>query len=275
MTPEEKERVIAETQKLKAEAESLKKGWWGRPSSWIPMLAAIAAIATSIGQFQLSSISQREAAVTARENVLEAKEEEKLLREKNEELEQKARALTEQISKATNESLQLEEEIKKANDQLLAFARKEGENKSLAEAVEKEVSQRAEKTESIVASAKRRNAQAQIESLVWQMNSNVKQVRLDTVEELIGSHRSNEAAISGAIDLITMPRLESLSASGRINALVFLRNTDPAVWNAGLKERAQTALRDIRERAEQGKVYIGPQTEEAMQRLETMLVDLP
>ncbi len=271
MTPEKKERLVAEAEKLRAEAASLKKGGWGRPSSWVPMLAAIAAIATSIGQCQVSSINQREAALVAREKVVEAKEEEKQLKERNAKLEQKAKELTGKIAKSTSESLQLEEEIKKANEQLLAFAREKDLTKAQIEKVEKEVSDRMAKAESITAAAKRRNAEATIQNLVWQMNSELKATRLAAVKELIEVYKSNDIAISSAIELITMPQLDSLSSSGRINVLVFLRNTEPSSWNKDLKLRAESALDEIRERAEKGRAYIGPQTEEAITKLDAFL----
>ena len=74
------EKLIAETEKLCSEAASLRKGGWSKSSSWIPILAAFAAIGTSVGQFQVNTINQREAALEAREKVVEAKEEEKQLR---------------------------------------------------------------------------------------------------------------------------------------------------------------------------------------------------
>ena len=82
MEPEEKARVEAETKKLEAEADSLRKSGWKKPATWLPMLAAIAAFATSIGQFQYSSLEERKAALDARESKIEAREEEKRLREK-------------------------------------------------------------------------------------------------------------------------------------------------------------------------------------------------
>lgn len=266
MTPEEKEKLIAETKKLQAEAASLRKGGWSKPSSWIPMLAAFAAIATSVGQFQVNAINQREAALEAREKVIEAKEEEKQLKKKNEKLEFKAKELTEKIAKSTSESLELEEEIKNANKQLLALATDRDVSPEQFEKIKRDAAERETKAESIAVAAKKRNEEAEIQNLVWQMNSDVKATRLAAVEQLINNYRNSKSAISASIDLVTMPQIESLSASGRINILVFLRNTDPSGWDDKLKSKAEFAIDEIRERAESGKAFIGPQTDEAINR---------
>jgi hypothetical protein len=274
MTPEEKERLAAETQKLQAETASLKKGGWGRPSSWIPMMAAVAAVSTSLGQFQMSSINDREASLDAREKAIEAKEEESRLVEKNAKLELRAQELTQEIAAATSDSIKLNEEIQKANQELLAIAQDADTDGKLVARVERENTERTEKAATIVASAERRNADAQITNLVWKMNSDQKSVRLAAVAELIEGYESDAKAIAAAIDLLTMPQLESLSSSGRINVLVFLRNTDVSVWNEGLKEGAVSAIGVIRKRSAQGKSYIGPQTDSALAELEKTLAKI-
>jgi hypothetical protein len=271
MTPEEKARLVAETDKLLAETASLKKGGWGRPSSWIPMFAAVAAFSTSIGQFQVSSINEKEAALDAREKVVEAKEEESRLVERNFKLEERANALTDKIAASTADSVKLKEEIQKANNQLLALAQKLDTTGALTASVEKGITERTEKAATIVASARKRNDDAQISSLVWQMNSDVKQTRKDAVGQLIAEYGSDQTAISLAIDLITMPQLETMSASGRINVLVFLRNTDPSAWNEESKDAAVSAIKTIRTRAKQGKAFIGSQTKEALTTAEKWL----
>jgi hypothetical protein len=103
------------------------------------------------------------------------------------------------------------------------------------------------------------------------MNSNSKPERLAAVSQLINSYKADPLAIDSSIELITMPQLESLSSSGRINVLVFLRNTEPLAWNKESVAKAESAIDEIKSRAEVGKVYIGPQTQDALSQLEQLL----
>ena len=274
MTPEEKDRIVAETKKLKTETLVLKKGGWGKPASWIPIVAATAAIATSVGQWQYSSIKEREASLDAREKVIEAKEEESRLIERNAKLEEKSEELSKEIQNSTSEILQLKGQIDKANAQLLAIAKAEDKDGSLVAKVEKELKERNEQVATIVASAESRNLEVQIRNLVWQMNSNIKSARMAAVAELIEDYNSNRLAISSSLDLLKMPQLETLSPSGRINVLVFLRNTEQSSWNDDLKNRASSAIRLIRKRASENKAYIGPQTEDALRKLNKFLSEI-
>ncbi|SEB01073.1 hypothetical protein SAMN05660964_03144 [Thiothrix caldifontis] len=271
MTPEEKARIEAETEKLIAETSSIKKGGWGKPSAWIPMLAAITAIATSIGQFQYSSLKEREDALEAREKVFEAKVEEGRLIEKNNKLEVKSQELIQDIQKSTSEILLLKEEITKANEQLLKIAKEKDTDGTLVASVEKEISKRTEQVTNIVTSAESRNLEVQIQNLVWKMNSDVKEKRLAAVAELIEDHKENQIAISSAISLITMPQLETLSSSGRINVFVYLRNTEQSSWNEDLRKRAQDAIHTIKKMTNERKLNIGPQMEGEIHKLEEIL----
>ncbi|WP_321414717.1 hypothetical protein [uncultured Desulfobacter sp.] len=268
MTPEEKEKLEAEAEKLRAEASSLRKGGWSKPSSWVPLLVAIAAIGTSIGQYQVSSFKEKEAALDAREKVVEAKEEESQLKDRNKKLEKRANELTEYISQATTQMSQLQDEIRTANNELLAVAEKKNIGPEKIAELERSIEKRTKKAESIVASAKKRNAEVELQNLVWQMNSEFKPDRLAAVAKLIESHSDSQAAVEYAVELITMPQLESLSASGRINVLVFLRNTKPIAWNKELLSGVDAAIDEIKNRAETGNAYIGPQTEEAINKLQ-------
>jgi len=109
-----------------------------------------------------------------------------------------------------------------------------------------------------------------INNLVLQMNSAVKETRLGAVENLIQNYRANPAAVEQALLLLEPSKIETLSASGRINVLVFLRNTDKIAWTPQNITRAENALAQIRARANQG-VAIGNQTEEALNKMTDFL----
>ena len=274
MTPEEKARIEAETEKLRAETRSLKKGGWGKPTSWVPMLVAIAAVATSFGQFQYSSIKEREEALDAREKVFQAKHEEKRLLERNSELEMRSDLLSKEVQSSTSEIRQLQIQIINANEQLILVAKTTNKDASLVAKVEKDVKERKELVANIVDSAEIRNLEVQLRNLVWQINSSVKATRLAAVSELIEGYSSNQIAISSALEMLAMPQLATLSSSGRINVLVFLRNTEASSWNEGLQNRAYSSIRTIRKRALEKIAYIGPQTEDALRRLNKFLSEI-
>lgn len=274
MTPEEKARIEAETEKLRAETRSLKKGGWGKPTSWVPMLVAIAAVATSFGQFQYSSIKEREEALDAREKVFQAKHEEKRLLERNSELEMRSDLLSKEVQSSTSEIRQLQIQIINANEQLILVAKTTNKDASLVAKVEKDVKERKELVANIVDSAEIRNLEVQLRNLVWQINSSVKATRLAAVSELIEGYSSNQIAISSALEMLAMPQLATLSSSGRINVLVFLRNTEASSWNEGLQNRASSSIRTIRKRALEKIAYIGPQTEDALRRLNKFLSEI-
>ena len=267
----EKEKLEAEADKLRAEAASLRKGGWSRPSSWIPLLAAITAIGTSVGQYQASSLKEKEAALEAREKVVSAKEEESKLKDKNKELEKRANELTTLISQYTAQMSQLENEMLSANAELLSLAGEKNLGETKIAELEKSIADRTKKAQSIVASAKTRSAEIELQNLVRQMNSHSKPERLEAVAKLIESYNADKTATELSIEMLTMPQLESLSASGRINVLVFLRNTKPQAWSQDLLNSAEASIDEIKLRAEVGKTYIGPQTEDALKKLELHL----
>ena len=113
-----------------------------------------------------------------------------------------------------------------------------------------------------------------LQGLVSQMNDVTKKNLLGAVEKLIKDHRRNPQAIDLSIKLIEYPKLEELSSSGRINVLVFLRNTDNTAWSDQLKVRAQRAIDNIRKRSEQGISSIGPQTQDELIKLESFLTNI-
>ncbi len=111
----------------------------------------------------------------------------------------------------------------------------------------------------------------QIQKLVLEVNSLDKSTRLIAVSNLIKNYSASSRAINLALDLLEMPLLETLSASGRINVFVFLRNTNRAVWDSDQITRAKDAIALIRRRSNDNIVQIGSQTEDALSRLEGFL----
>ena len=77
--------------------------------------------------------------------------------------------------------------------------------------------------------------------------------------------------MNAAVWQLEPPRLEALSAAGRINdELTFLRYTQCGAWTPQLFTRAERAGAEIRGRTSLG-VQIGPQTDEALNCLSAHL----
>ena len=178
--------------------------------------------------------------------------------------------LLKNINSATLEIQLLNSKIKVGNKQLLELAQ-QGTDQVLAASIGKELEAQAQEVARIADNATERNQEAQLQNLVWQVNDAVKSNRLAAVERLIDEHRSSRTAIELAIDLLSQSHIETLTASGRINVLVFLRNTNKLTWDKELRDLASKAIDLIRERSTTGEAQIGPQTDEALRRLETFL----
>ncbi len=107
--------------------------------------------------------------------------------------------------------------------------------------------------------------------LVGQMDAATREERIGAVQRLIDDHATNPQAVEQALTMLEEPRVGTLSASGRINVMVFLQRTEPAAWNASTLRRADAALEAMRGRAAAGTAPIGEQTREILRGLEDHL----
>jgi len=114
----------------------------------------------------------------------------------------------------------------------------------------------------------------EIQKLVTGMNDSIKNNRLASVQTLISEYKNSTAAINEAIKMIEPKKTNALSASGRINVLVFLQNTNSEGWNENLVRRAREVTINMQERHKKGIARVGPQTEEALIILRTHLVNI-
>jgi hypothetical protein len=113
-----------------------------------------------------------------------------------------------------------------------------------------------------------------ISNLVMQLDAAAKESRIGAVDTLIKTYRADSRAVDQALSLLEVPKLEKLSSSGRINVLVFLRNTDRTAWTPGLLSRADRAIAGIRARHESKVAEIGEQTKDALNQLATHLTNM-
>lgn len=110
-----------------------------------------------------------------------------------------------------------------------------------------------------------------ITNLVMQVDAAARESRIGAVDTLIKTYRADSRAVDQAISLLEPPKLEGLSASGRVNVLVFLRNTDRSAWTPVLLSRADQAIVAIRTRHESKGTEIGSQTLDGLDQLASHL----
>lgn len=113
-----------------------------------------------------------------------------------------------------------------------------------------------------------------ITNLVMQIDAAAKESRIGAVENLIKNYRADSRAVEQAVGLLEQPKIDRLSASGRINVLVFLRNTDRAAWSPELFARADRAISEIQARHESKVTEIGEQTRDGLNQLAGHLTKL-
>lgn len=110
-----------------------------------------------------------------------------------------------------------------------------------------------------------------ITNLVMQIDAATKESRIGAVDALIKNYRADSRAVEQAVGMLEQPRIDRLSASGRINVLVFLRNTDRAAWSPELLSRADRAIGGIQARHESKISEVGAQTLDALSQLSSHL----
>ncbi len=295
LTKIEIDKIQAETAKLNAETKSLAVSGWKKPSAWLPTLAALAAIASAVGQYQYSSIKQEKVAVEAEKKATIARKEEIFLLENNAKLQEENRKLNEnneklenntqllsksletQAKDSINDIVTIKQELDNANADLRTITGKviedtievSGKVKNEILEIEEKIKERNEVVESIVESAKERNTESQ--NLVEQLNDRFKATRSASMIELTNNHKSDPEAIKSALNKLLPPQVNNLSANGRFNVIYFLRKTDISVWDEKMKEQGKEIIKEIRKREKSKKGVIGPKTKSQLNLLENFL----
>lgn len=107
-------------------------------------------------------------------------------------------------------------------------------------------------------------------ALVRQLDDSNEEIRKAAAGHLARDHRSNPDAIRLVLDTLSEAKLPALTATGRLNALLFLNRSDLGAWDEEHKALAREAIARIRRRAGQG-VAVGAQTENELRELEKRL----
>lgn len=260
MLPEEKLRIIAETEKLKVETVQLTKGGWGKPSSWVPILVAFSAIMTSFGQFQYSAIKEKELILNAREKVIEAREHENQLMKRNRILEAKINELLSKIQTSKSNLFNLKERMEVKNIELLILE-KEGKSK-----INIDAEHRKKMAKEIYDSIKNKDINSEINKLIFMLSHKDKLIRKKYFDMLFEKYKSNPLAISLALSFINNRNIDNISVNGVINILNFLKKTEPNLWNESLINQAFLVINFIKEMGDKKIIYIGKITEATLKR---------
>lgn len=110
--------------------------------------------------------------------------------------------------------------------------------------------------------------------LVQQMDAPTRDERVRTVQRLIDEYAASPQAVEQALLMLEMPRVATLSPSGRINVMVYLGRTEPGAWTPETLGRVEAALAAMRARARSGEAAIGDQTRAVLQELEAHLEEV-
>lgn len=271
MQQEQIEHLRAEAEKFRAEAESLRQNGWRKPSSWVPSLAALVAISTSLTQCQLSSISDREQAVEAREQAFEARLTQEGLVKRNVALQRDAQALTAEAIELEKSIVDMKSRHKLWSERLIETVSKYNLSAEQLADIESQIDQQAENLQSLAEKAVVSIETDGFRGLLEGLDHSEKRVRIRSTQALISDFGEDPAAIAAALDRFSSDRIGELSPSGRINVMVYLSNSDRYAWTSELLQRGNDAITLIRKRHEQGIAAIGDQTRSALADLERFI----
>ena len=101
--------------------------------------------------------------------------------------------------------------------------------------------------------------------LIVAMNASSASIRKKTVADLITTYRSSSQAISLTLQLYEPERINSLSPSGLINGLYFLKATDPTAWKSQQIQQGRNTVARVKAK------NAGPQTQKVANDLLTFL----
>ena len=101
--------------------------------------------------------------------------------------------------------------------------------------------------------------------LVSQMNTEKAEIRKSAVAKLIREYKSSSQAISLSLRMYDAGKFNSLSPSGIINGIYFLKSTDPTVWNRLQVFNAKDVIRKL------NRTNPGPQTKAALNQFDEFI----
>lgn len=110
----------------------------------------------------------------------------------------------------------------------------------------------------------RKERQSKIYDLAKELDHEQRQVRISAASTLVRIYSEKIETVDAILDLLSEENIGNISASGRINALYVLTETDRSIWNPELLSIAYKSIERIQKRHDNGLALIGPQTEERL-----------
>lgn len=291
MSDSEEIKISKEIEKLEIEIGHLKHPF-SRPSTWIPMMLAVAGFLTAYTQFQKSDLEVQASALNAEkaefslvqkelEFAISSKSYENQLNASKEKLElsEEARRTAEtDVKRLLENKSSLEKDLNGIRDKIEA-----GKLVLSALTSETDISNAGDEVKALgeefattlrvigsdVQEALDRQAEI-VSTLLSGANSDDQAVRVESTRKLVSEFSASKLAIEAALSWYQLGSIEELTTSGRINLLVYLGNTDRLAWDRKLHSMGRDALNLIEERQNIG-IKIGPTTREKMNAFDKLL----
>lgn len=180
----EKKKLQAEIDKLEAETRAVGRVW-SNPSSWVPIIAAIAAVATVFAQYQFSRFEEERRAIEAERSALDAEIRENAAKLNFSDLTKKNDALS-------KENEHLRSEVEESN---LSLLKNESELTELVKRTRKAQSE-ADNVDTVTA-----EAQERYNTLANDIAELARQARVEAEKvEISKSSQSNSHMITSTFD---------------------------------------------------------------------------
>lgn len=283
----EERKHQVEIEKLNIEIDALRRPF-SRPSNWVPVLVAAAAVYGAFNQYQNSELAIKASTLKLERQEFNA---EKNLAQKAKELEEKQV----ELEKANEKKKDAEKSIQTLRDEQVKLLTTLNElNANIDESKKATAKLDAQFTsDSVDPKAKEiiqglsveldnlsasldktiKEQSERITRLISGMNEDSRTIRVHSTNSLINEFQSSPTAIMQTLALFDSGAIEELSADGRINALIFLGETRSEAWNADLIKIAREKITFIEARQSQG-IKIGPTTRKRIIALEELLDSL-
>ncbi len=111
----------------------------------------------------------------------------------------------------------------------------------------------------------------ELAKLVSEMDDYKATTRISAVQTLVQEYKASPTAVSLVLRLFDQTVIDTLSADGRVNAFVFLKETDPAAWGPEQIRTADDVVARIHQRDITSQARIGKRTQEVLDEFRTHL----
>ena len=123
----------------------------------------------------------------------------------------------------------------------------------------------------IALTIREQKVQKDLEEKVQRINSPVRSTSLQATDMLKTQYAGNTEVIKLVLDLFEPSKIDALSALGRLNALLYLKNTELRAWTPELAVQAESVIDFLEKRHQDGTAIIGAQTRQHLEKFKQHL----